>query len=78
VKNTDQKVRLDEDQQNDLKEAINIAARHYAHLAKEAHVLGEPYYAEFLEGKARHFLMLASQAQDVTRVTVRLRADLPF
>lgn len=74
MKNT-LKIRLDEAQMSDLREAVNISVRHYSHLAQEAHVLGDPDTAAFLEAKSRHFLALASQAQDVERVTVRLREE---
>jgi hypothetical protein len=78
VKNTDPKYRLDEAETEMLKEALATTARHYAFLAGEADVLGDPMAAEALRVRGRHFLTLAGQAQDVTRVTVRLSAYPTF
>lgn len=78
MKNQDMKYRLDEAEMEMLKEALTTTSRHYAFLASEADVLGDPLLAEALRVRGRHFLSLANQAQDVTRVTVRLDSTPTF
>lgn len=72
MKNQDMKYRLDEAEMEMLKEALLTTSRHYAFLASEAEVLGDPLLAEALRVRGKHFLSMAGSAQDVTRVTVRI------